>query len=133
MMAGCGKGYVPMGGRVTYSDTGEPLERGTVSFATDSTLSRGAISEDGRYKIGTFSTTDGLPKGEYRVYITGAARIEGPEGKQIEIPLIDPKYENVESSEFLITVDGSQRQFDFSVDRIKPEQLKTRRAKRSSR
>jgi hypothetical protein len=130
-IAGCG-GNVPMGGRVTYSDTGEPVEFGMVSFSTQTKQSRAEIKEDGRYVIGTFGDKDGLPKGEYSVMVYAAKSegslrtvkgVPGDKGKEYTrtetttINLIDPKYQNPETSGLKVIVDGKTKTFDIQVER----------------
>lgn len=114
---GCGKGHVGLGGRVTYSDTGEPLERGTVSFATSTFLARGEVTQNGHYRVGTFTDKDGLPKGTYRVFITGAVRVEGSTESPIVHALIDKKYSSPETSGLTLEIDRTNKQFDIQVDR----------------
>lgn len=118
-LIGCGKGHVGMGGRVTYSDTGEPLEVGTVSFTTPTFHARGEIKQDGRYTIGSYSEKDGLPPGRYQVYISGAVRYEGvtPDGMPIEIPLIDAKFTDPAKSEIVCEVTAATKTLDIQVDR----------------
>jgi len=79
-VAGCGKGHVKMSGRVTYSDTGEPLELGTVSFTNGTIQARGVLDKDGKYVIGMLSAGDGLPPGTYNVYVANAYRREAFQG-----------------------------------------------------
>jgi hypothetical protein len=67
---GCGEN-VPLRGKVLYDD-GTPITVGTVNFTTGTHLSRGKIQSDGSYVIGTGKEKDGLPPGNYKIYITGA-------------------------------------------------------------
>ncbi|GHT12799.1 hypothetical protein FACS1894170_08050 [Planctomycetales bacterium] len=111
-----------MGGRVTYSDTGEPIEFGTVSFASQTKQSRGEIKEGGKYVVGTFGTKDGLPRGEYSVTVYAAKdELERDANGQITkrsiIELIDRKYQRPETSGLTVVVDGKTKSFDISVDR----------------
>ena len=139
---GCGKGFVGMSGRVTYSDTGEPLEKGTVAFTDGSILARGDIGKDGRYVIGSLAAGDGLPPGTYQVFIAGAVNAleetplsapelpkpgeRGPAGRgsmppvaPTLIPLIDQKYTTPQTSGLTLEVTSKTRTFDFTVDRAK--------------
>jgi hypothetical protein len=111
-----------MGGRVTYSDTGEPVKFGTVSFSSQTKQSRGEIKEDGKYVIGTFGDKDGLPRGEYSVtvYATKTENEKAQDGrtlKMIRIDLIDRKYQNPETSGLKVVVDGKTSTFDIQVER----------------
>ena len=67
---GCGKNC-SLKGKVTYKD-GTPITAGMVNFDSGTSLSRGKIQSDGSYTVGTLKDTDGIPKGTYKVYITGA-------------------------------------------------------------
>ncbi len=116
---GCPSGLVPMSGRVTYSDNGEPLETGTVSFTTSRFHARGTIKEDGRYTIGSYTEDDGLPPDTYQIYVSGAVRYEGEDkdGRPIAVPLIDEKFTAPATSGLTLKVDGSTKTLDFQVDR----------------
>lgn len=119
LITGC-SGQVKMGGKVTYSDSGEPLTTGTVVFKTETFQARGEIRPDGTYEIGSYRQKDGLPKNTYQVYVTGAfAQEDGPNGAINEFPLIDVKYANPAHSGLTALVDGSTHRFDFQVDRAK--------------
>lgn len=122
-LVGCGKGYVPMGGRVTYSDNGEPLEKGTVAFTQGVFQARGEIKEDGRYTIGSFEESDGLPKGTYQVSVgnsddTVMLNIDTNTYKTIY--RIDDKFADPATSGLTVEVDRKTRTFDFQVDRYVP-------------
>ena len=67
---GCGKNS-PLRGTVTYED-GTPVTVGTVNFSSGTVLARGTIRSDGSFVVGTLKDADGLPSGEYKVYIQGA-------------------------------------------------------------
>jgi len=129
---GCGKGFVKLGGQVTYSDTGEPLEKGTVALTDGKIQARGILGKDGKFVIGSHAAGDGLPPGEYTVYITDAAIVQGlPEppapgsppptyrSPPKWIPLIHSKYNTPETSELTLTVTAKTKKFDIQVDRPK--------------
>jgi hypothetical protein len=134
LLAGCNKGYVSMGGRVTYSDNGDPLEKGTVAFMTSTFQARGKIGADGRYTIGTLSDTDGLPKGTYQVFVTSSEDfqwIDELTGTYITTYRIDGKFANPETSGLTVEVDGKTKTFDFQVDRyVAPTKAVPRRNNR---
>lgn len=122
-LVGCGKGYHKLGGRVTYSDDGTPLDCGQVCFDNGKHMARGKIDKNGYYTVGSFSEKDGLPPGSYNIVISGAVRDGGlsASGHQIDIPLIDPKYSSERTSGLIFVADGSKRAFDIQVERISPE------------
>jgi len=68
---GCGKSHYPLKGKITYAD-GTPVTAGMVNFDSGTSLSRGKIQSDGSYAVGTLKDRDGIPKGSYKIYITGA-------------------------------------------------------------
>ncbi|MDR1493005.1 MAG: hypothetical protein LBT05_09830 [Planctomycetaceae bacterium] len=123
---GCGDN-IKLGGRVAFSDNGEPLQTGTVVFVNDTSQAIGAIQEDGTYVVSYSGNSDGLPKGNYKVYIADAVLITGggldPNTgaflPQYETPLIDKKLTNVQTSDLNIHVDGSFKKFDIQVERFK--------------
>jgi len=56
---------------VTYKD--KPVPSANVSFTPVEGTGRaatGLTDSDGRYKLGTFSASDGAPPGKYRIHIT---------------------------------------------------------------
>jgi len=75
---GCSK-QVPMGGKVSFPD-GQPLTQGTVIFTTETFMAQGKINKSGRYDMGSYSAKDGLPPGEYDVYIRDAQEFVGMVG-----------------------------------------------------
>lgn len=123
ILCGC-SGKQPLGGRVTFSDDNTPITKGVVFFSTPTFYAQGAIKPDGSYTVGTDRMSDGLPKGEYAVYIAGTEMIEFGKNKQghpVEkrTRLIDPKYEKPETSGLTFLADGKNRKFDISVERAK--------------
>ena len=127
VLVGCGTDNVPFGGTVTFSDDGAPLEVGTVAFTNGVQQARGDLGPGGKFDLGFVKASDGLPKGTYTVYITGAMKQEervvanAREGEKFwtETRLIDPKYEDPAKSGLTVTVDGKEKTFDIKVDRAK--------------
>ena len=128
VLLGCGKGYVPMSGTVTFADNGEPVPVGTVIFESGPHHARGHLDEQGRYSLDFDSPGSGLPKGTYNVYVTGASvpdgsvQIAGSTGMSERTRfrnLLDPKYNSATTSGLTVVVDGSSRTFDFRVDRAR--------------
>lgn len=120
---GC-SGKVPLSGTVTFSDDGSPVPCGAVFLETETFQAMGSIKNDGTYVVGSTGLDDGIPKGTYKVSIRGAestTMVKGPGGTQVERrkALIDPKYQNPDSSGLSLTVDGKSKTFDLKVDRAK--------------
>ena len=118
---------VPMRGKVTFSDDQSPLTAGTVTFQSDTVLSRGDLKPDGTYVLGTEKLTDGIPKGTYQVTISDTMRMFTPDGELMTGPppamgvgggggyvmrqLIAPMEPKT------VVVDGKQREYNIVVDR----------------
>ena len=113
--AGCGQPKVT--GTVKFSD-GTPLERGSVNFQTESHAAMGSLDKQGRYTIGGVKAGDGVPKGTYKVFITGAMGLDVSKDRPVQfgsgpgttvpiIPLIDKKYERPETSGLTCEVKSS--------------------------
>ncbi len=118
---GCG-GNQSLSGKVTFSDDGSPLTKGVVIFTTATHNAQGVIKKDGTYVVGFQKLNDGIPRGDYKVYIGGAEDVistrtsDGGESNRY-VPLIDSKYFSSENSGLTFKADGSQRTFDIQVDR----------------
>jgi hypothetical protein len=131
LLIGCNRN-VQMSGTVTFSDNGEPLEIGTVVFNGSTIQASGQLTKGGKYTLGSLNANDGIPKGEYTVFVEKAnqyvdtdvldeeATSEGNTSKvyiKKIIPLIHTKHTNTNTSELKIKVDGSSKTFDFKVER----------------
>jgi hypothetical protein len=126
-MIGCSSN-VPLGGRITFTDNGEPLPEGTIGFVSGTNQARGDIDKYGKYTLGFQSAGNGLPKGEYKVYIQ-SVKIELQTGTdengdgepdiigRKETPLIAKKYANPDTSGLTFIVDGKKNVFDIKVER----------------
>jgi hypothetical protein len=129
MLIGCSN-HVPLRGKVTYSDDGTPLEAGMVCFVSpNGFLSRGDIKNDGMYIVGTNKSNDGLPPGDYSVYIIQTEQniqqpMRGSDGQDtfvdVTVERIDRKYASPRTSGITATVDRTTKTFDFQVERYKP-------------
>ena len=119
---GC-SGKQPLGGKVTFSDDGSPLTKGAVFFTTATFVAQGDIKPDGTYTVGSLDLDDGIPPGEYKVYIAGADDVTykdlGDRKVEVRKSLIDTKYRSSEDSGLTFTVDGTTKRFDIQVDRAK--------------
>ena len=125
---GCSQN-VSLRGKVTFSDDDAPLSTGAVCFESETMVARGELQADGSYVVGSDAPKNGLPPGEYRVYITGASKFEtksmgaialpGTPAPSISIPvsLIDPKFSSPTTSGLTLKVERATGRFDFKVDR----------------
>jgi len=119
-MAGCSNN-VPLSGKITFSD-GEPVTFGNVFFVTPTTLAQAPIQKDGTYTVGSLAESDGMPKGEYQVYVVVeevTSRESGGQSVTTYTSLIDPKFTTPETSGLTFTADGKKRKFDIQVDRAR--------------
>jgi len=101
---------------------------GTIAFVSGNHQARSNIDADGRYNLGFLKAGDGLPRGEYQIYIR-AVRVEVTTGTSVDaygqpevigrndIPLIADKYRNPETSGLTFTADGKTKTFDIQVER----------------
>lgn len=122
LLAGCNN-KVQLGGKVTYSDD-QPVESGFVVFTTSTFQSRGMIKPDGTYLMSTMGDADGIPPGDYAVYLGGTDKRvveEMKDGslKTTDIPQVDKKFTSPETSGLTFTVDGKTKRFDIQVERVK--------------
>jgi hypothetical protein len=119
--AGCGRKYYPVSGEVVFKD-GTPLPGGWVFFQSEDpavkTSSQAEIQPDGKFQLMTEAKGDGAPEGRYRVAVKPPLAAKR-EGKNLPPPLIDPRYENADTSnlEFTITRDPARNVFRIEVDR----------------
>lgn len=133
---GC-SGNVHVHGKVAFDD-GSPLTLGTVVFDDGQISARGKLDENGSFRIGSKKADDGLPPGNYKVYIIGALKggytspvgnIEQsaafgqvPVGKkqdrssQVQF-LVHTKYGNRNTTDLSCEVTSSTREVNFTVER----------------
>ncbi|MDR1383334.1 MAG: hypothetical protein LBJ67_05755 [Planctomycetaceae bacterium] len=124
LFAGCSR-KVQLGGKITFADNGEPLTVGTVGFTDGQFMARSQINQEGLFQLSWLGEKDGIPKGEYKIFITGANRYEegtvdeDKDGKfdLVAFRIIHSKYENWQTSGLSIKVDGSTKSFDIQVER----------------
>ncbi|MDR2169685.1 MAG: hypothetical protein LBP59_06050 [Planctomycetaceae bacterium] len=130
IFVGCGNPRVS--GKVVFSDDKSPVPYGMVNFVTDKTIARGPIDKNGNYVVGSLKARDGLPPGEYKVYITDTMKVIPPSGNsgmpKFEM-VIHSKYEKPETSGLVLNVKGSQV-FNIEVDRYDPSTETPKKGKR---
>ncbi|MDR1480715.1 MAG: carboxypeptidase-like regulatory domain-containing protein [Planctomycetaceae bacterium] len=117
---GCGNGNQQLSGKVTFPD-GSPLNVGIVCFENAETnkMARGELNENGVYVVGFESEKNGIPKGTYKVFITGAILEKGineKTGLPVTEPQIAAKYSNKSTSGLTFTADGKTKTFDIVVE-----------------
>jgi len=119
--AGC-SGNKKLSGKVMFDD-GTPAPNGTVTFLSKNNnfMSRGEIQSDGSYKLSSAKTNDGIPPGEYKVYVSGISEMpEGPPSAMLlPILLCDPKYSDPETSGITCTIPAPGNRFDITIERRK--------------
>ena len=117
-VTGCGTN-VSMYGKVTFED-GTPLDMGMVVVENQQVMARGEIQSDGSYVIGSVAKKDGLPPGQYTVYITGAAKQIGnkPNGDALRELLVEKKFTMPDQSKLSIDIKKATK-YDITV--TKPE------------
>lgn len=136
---------VPLKGKVVFSDNDEPVTEGMIFFESGSFQARGNIDKSGNYYAETLSTRDGIPKGEYHVTVSGVTKKEtiGPEfnpdaGHAAPVGVVDPrrlkpgqtsmagvlntplvhtKYLKSDTTDIIVTIDGSTKTLDIRLDR----------------
>lgn len=140
---GCDRN-VHVTGRVTF-ENGQPLTIGQIIFTDDFYMGKSDLDKNGEYSLHTYSRNDGVKKGIYRVYITGACRFEETEEVRLEtredvlnfrapeikpIWLVDLQHTNPDTSGWVFDIQKSMR-IDFVVypPNEVPEDKRTEEAK----
>jgi hypothetical protein len=113
-LMGCGNPNIY--GKVVFSDDQSPVQYGVVNFVTDDFIARGQIDKNGYYRIGTTRAGNGLPAGEYKIYISSTTLSIHPDEGGGYKTIIHPKYEKPETSGLELSVKGSQ-EFNIEVER----------------
>ena len=132
-VTGCGKNS-PLRGKVTFMEDESPLTVGIVYFESGNIMARGELRSDGSYQVGTLNQKDGLPPGEYKVYIGGAHTADTGSGQQrteldsmgvpmavapLLRPLIDRKYATADQTPLVCKVPAPKNRFDIVVEKPK--------------
>ena len=115
VVAGCGKNK-RLTGKVTFSD-GTPVKNGMVIFRTDNFLSKGEIKPDGSYKMSSERENDGIPPGDYQVYVSSIFKPPPPgSGLSMPVSLCHPKYENPDTSGLTCKVPAPGNKYDIVLE-----------------
>ena len=138
--AGCSKN-VPLKGTVVFSDDGSPITDGVICFTDGKNTARGNIEADGSFEMGFVGMRDGLPPGQYKVYfwgvgmsggISGSTPADGPmemdamgnlrpvQGMTMRTHVIDPKYNDADTSGLAYEITSKTRTLEIRVDRFDP-------------
>lgn len=121
ILAGCGGVKMhPVSGTIKYPD-GTPMPgEGTIIFnSLDLNAKgnpRGAIKEDGSFRIGTFDEADGAPEGKYRIAIMPTTP-RNPNKPPPGWPPIDRKYMSHDKSGLEVTVTPGKNELKLVVDK----------------
>jgi hypothetical protein len=120
--AGCG-GLTSVEGKVVFKDGSsvKPLAGGLVVFeplaGAGKTAARGAIQEDGSFKLGTHREDDGAAPGKYRVHVTPPAPTVAQLRKGNPPRVIHPRYQKSDASPLEFTVTSGKNEFTVAVER----------------
>lgn len=108
-------------GRVTYADSGDPLTIGSVCFEANGYVARGKLDGNGNYQLTSIKPNDGVPPGNYKVFVDGALEPAGKNnlGQTAKVAILDRKYTDPAKPTYTFEVNRSNRTFDFTVERIK--------------
>jgi len=121
LFSGCGSPKVT--GQVKFED-GTPLTVGDVIFESTTVQARGPLDRSGKFVMGSARVKDGVPPGQYRVYIGGAQEATGEmrvisgrgDTRPIMRSLIDAKWEQPATSGLTCEVRSSTT-FNITVTR----------------
>ena len=113
---GCG-GNSRLSGKVTFTD-GKPATHGMVIFTnvTDSFQAKGEINKDGTYVVGSTKARNGLPPGEYKVFVSGIDTTAQSLGMGIPVPLCAEKYQNASTSGLTCTVPAPKNTYNIELE-----------------
>lgn len=104
-------------GRVAF-ENGQPLSIGQIIFTDDFYMAKSDIDKNGEYSLHSLRRNDGIRKGTYRVYITGALGFQETEATHDRlqdyrmdgvVQLIDMQHTNPDTSGWLFDIKKSQR------------------------
>lgn len=111
-LAGCSD-FHHFSGTVTFEDN-TPLTMGMVIFEKSDPpfQSVGEINHHGKYEVSSLRQNDGLPAGEYAVYIVGTTFI-GNDNKEVQ--LIDKTLTEVSTSNLRCSVPSKGNKYDITV------------------
>jgi hypothetical protein len=120
---GCGPAHYPVTGRVVYED-GTPLPEGSVVGETTvdgkKVMAQGDVRPDGTFTWGTGKPGDGARPGTYRVIVVPRALGDAELAKG-ELPAVDPKFSNPDTSGIEFEVKEGKNELYITVKRAQPK------------
>ncbi len=111
VLTGCGDPRVT--GTVKYQD-GTPLTTGTVVLQNDQSQGIGELRQDGSFDLYQIKPGDGLKRGVYRGYITGAVIIDDNHRTTYLIP---EKYGDINQAGITYDSDKDKGRLDVVVEK----------------
>jgi hypothetical protein len=123
LAAGCGTG-IRVSGTVTYEEDGSPVQQGSVNFSTDKSNFSGVISK-GKYVTGGNKNVQGIPAGQYKIWLAGTDNIEvitDKDGTQIDVkfhPTVSREFTSASTTPLSFTVGQGGAMYNIVVK--KPE------------
>lgn len=119
--AGCGGGTGQVEGKVVWAD-GAPakeLAGSQVVFesAATRTSARGTVGEDGSFRLGTKTTDDGAPVGDYQVALVEKRKSANAEGSALHPAILAAKYGDVSTSGLKVAVKPGTTPVTLTVER----------------
>ncbi|MGL4595035.1 MAG: hypothetical protein ACRCUY_09930 [Thermoguttaceae bacterium] len=108
---GCGAPSSKVTGTISFDD-GEPIDIGAVFYDNGAISGRGFIV-NGKYDMGLFSDGEGIPHGDYKIYIQGPMLDQGGNS----IPMIAVEYTDLSTTPLTFTVKSGRHTNDIRVPR----------------
>jgi hypothetical protein len=120
--AGCGSpSLYPVEGTILFQDgkRAKELAGATIDFEPieGRNSARGEVDADGTFRMGTFQQGDGVFPGSYKVSVQHPlATLDRPTQR-----VLDPRYENIKTSDLRVTVKAETNQITLHVGRFTPQ------------
>ena len=114
VVVGCSRNKT-LTGKVTFTD-GKPATCGIVIFQTDNFISKGEIMSDGSYTMSSAKENDGIPPGDYKVYVSGITKTGKGSATLLPVPLCAPKFEKPHTSGLTCTIPAPENKFDIVLE-----------------
>ncbi len=115
VLTGCGDPSVT--GTVKYQD-GTPLTTGTVILQNEKSQGLGELQKDGSFDLYQFKPGDGLKRGVYKGYITGAVAIDDNNATTFFLP---EKYGDINQAGITYDSEKDKGKLDIVIDALPPK------------